>query len=77
VLGKEKQQEVQTHGAIFGGLSDAETRVKCNYNKLNRFKPFMELLVCLLKVTAVIFSSKHFIKYLLAPNFCEFKVIKN
>jgi hypothetical protein len=36
----ETQQKVQTRGAIFGGIFDAETRIKNDYNKRNRCTPF-------------------------------------
>ena len=36
-----KQQKLQTHGAIFGGFFDFETRVKGDYNEINRSTPFI------------------------------------
>jgi hypothetical protein len=35
-----KQQKVQTRGAIFDGIFNAETRIKRDYNKINRSTPF-------------------------------------
>jgi len=36
-----KQEEVQTHGAIFGGFFGSKTRVKCDYNEINRSTHFI------------------------------------
>ena len=41
MLGMEKQQEVQTRGAIFGGFFDTRTRVKGDYNVISRSTPFI------------------------------------
>jgi len=32
---------MQTLGAIFGGFFDAEPRIKCDFNEVNRYTPFI------------------------------------
>jgi len=43
-----KQQEVQTLDAIFRVIFNAESRVKCYYNKINRSTPFIYRLAAVL-----------------------------
>jgi hypothetical protein len=51
-----EQQKVQTRDRIFGGIFDSETHVKDDYNKIVLHPSLIDLLGCLLKVAASIFS---------------------